>query len=207
MRNRRSQFSAISMVLLQILIDFPSILIDFLLFSISFSQLQSILISFNQFDLVKNAQIYHNRKVRKITRNCKRGIWESDLYKLYQVNLSLPKNDKAVAVTTKISRHALPGDKMHRWICARMVFLALGFVELDRYLHASSGTQAGSFPAMIPQHHSRCLQADNDCEPSAMRCSQMFAAEESWPNCVLDCDVESVVGCCGGTFKVKLPRS
>ena len=49
MRNRRSQFSAISMVFPQILVDFESISIDFLSCSISFSQLQSILISFNQF--------------------------------------------------------------------------------------------------------------------------------------------------------------
>ena len=46
------------MVFPQSLVDFQSILIDFLSFSISFSQLQSILISFDQFDSVKNAGIY-----------------------------------------------------------------------------------------------------------------------------------------------------
>ena len=52
MRNRGSQFSAISRVFPQILVDFQSVSIDFLSFSISFSQLQSILINFNQFQSV-----------------------------------------------------------------------------------------------------------------------------------------------------------
>ena len=52
MRNRRSQLSANSMVFLQILVNFQSISIDFLSFSISFSQLQSVLINFNQFQSV-----------------------------------------------------------------------------------------------------------------------------------------------------------
>ena len=41
----------------QILVGFQSVSIDFLSFSISFSRLQSILISFNQFDPAKNAGI------------------------------------------------------------------------------------------------------------------------------------------------------
>ena len=53
-----TNFVAISMVFLQILVDFLSISIDLLSFSISFNQSQSILISFNQFDSVKNAGIY-----------------------------------------------------------------------------------------------------------------------------------------------------
>ena len=46
MRNCGSQFLAISMIFRQILVDFQSISIDLASFSISFSQLQSILISF-----------------------------------------------------------------------------------------------------------------------------------------------------------------
>ena len=61
MRNRRSQFSAISLVFLQILVDFQSISIDFLSCSISFSQLQSILISvlisFNQLTRSKTQEV------------------------------------------------------------------------------------------------------------------------------------------------------
>ena len=60
MRNGRSQFSAISMVFPQILVDFQSISIDFLSFSISSSQLQSILISFNQFQSVSLGQKRRN---------------------------------------------------------------------------------------------------------------------------------------------------
>ena len=48
-RNRQSLFSAISMVFLQILVDFQAISIDFRSFSISFSQFQSVLINFDQF--------------------------------------------------------------------------------------------------------------------------------------------------------------
>ena len=54
MRNRRSQFSAISMVFLQILVDFQSISIDFCHFQSASVRLK---ISFNQFDSVKNAGI------------------------------------------------------------------------------------------------------------------------------------------------------
>ena len=52
LRNRRSQFSAISMVFLQILVDFHSISIDCLLFSPSFSQLQSLLTNLTRFQPV-----------------------------------------------------------------------------------------------------------------------------------------------------------
>ena len=52
MRNRRSQFSAISMGFPQILNDFQSTSIKFLSFSISFGQLQSVLITYNQFESV-----------------------------------------------------------------------------------------------------------------------------------------------------------
>ena len=40
------------------LVDFQSVSIDFLSFSMSFRQLQSVLISFNQFDSVRNTGIY-----------------------------------------------------------------------------------------------------------------------------------------------------
>ena len=58
MRNRRSQFSAISTVFPQILVDFQPIRIDCRPFSGNFNQFQSILVSFNQFDCVNNAGIY-----------------------------------------------------------------------------------------------------------------------------------------------------
>ena len=52
MRNRRNQFLVISIGFPQILVDFQSISFDFLSFSISFSQPQSALINFNQFQSV-----------------------------------------------------------------------------------------------------------------------------------------------------------
>ena len=62
-----ANFVAISMVFLQILIDFPSISIDFLSFSISFRQLQSILINFNQFQ-----SVWFGQKRRNLLAN---GRW------------------------------------------------------------------------------------------------------------------------------------
>ena len=59
-RNRRSQYSAISMGFPQMFVDFQSISFDFLSFSISFSQLQSVLINFNQFQSVWLSQKRRN---------------------------------------------------------------------------------------------------------------------------------------------------
>ena len=76
MRNRRTQFLAISMVFPQNLVDFQSNSIDFLSFSISFRQFQSVSISFNQFQSVsisltrsETQEFIDNRKVGKTTRN------------------------------------------------------------------------------------------------------------------------------------------
>ena len=60
-KSQKAKFRQFQWVFLQILVDFQSMLIDFLSFSISFSQLQSVLISlisFNQFDPIENAGIY-----------------------------------------------------------------------------------------------------------------------------------------------------
>ena len=76
MRNRRSQFSAISTVFPQMLIDFQSISIAFLSFSISFGQFQSIWISCNRFliTLTRSKTIVKppwptTRKTQKTSKN------------------------------------------------------------------------------------------------------------------------------------------